>query len=239
MTFEKSLGREETTKTIEAASYPEKFWILFGKAGSGKTSVMDQLASQDFYPLHSSRLINKTVCNQTLFESLLAKELTQKALRFIVEDKGRKVAHLSIPEKLLDAWQKAPHFEVEASLNERVENIFNSHIKDDLSGERHRLYLESKKDRVGEFLFSRLKSIFDSASKEKDPSLHKDWIRLLLVEHLDPVFEHYKHHKNPNIVIKGSASSIVSQLRLIGQNIKDDETKNGKVRNEESSEKRP
>lgn len=205
--------REEIKKTIENKSEANLFWILSGKAGSGKTLVMEQLASLEIYPLHSSRLVDKNICTQLLFEALLAKELAHTPLRFLVEDKGRKIAHLSIPDKLLRAWDKAPHYIVEAPLEERVANIYENHLArlDDTSSQL--LYLEQSRERIGDVLYFKLKKLFDAARVEKDAELHKEWIRLLVIEHLDPVYDYYLQHKAPHIAFKGKKSELVSHLK--------------------------
>jgi len=205
--------REEIKKAIEDKSDPNLFWILGGKAGSGKTLVLEQLASLEIYPLHSSRLIDKNVCTQLLFEALLAKELAHTPLRFLVEDKGRKIAHLSIPDKLLRAWDKAPHFIVEAPLEERVSNIFDNHLArlDDTSSQLQ--YLNQSRERIGDVLYFKLKKLFDAACVEKDAELHKEWIRLMVIEHLDPVYDYYLQHKSPQIAFKGKKDDLISYLK--------------------------
>lgn len=236
---EHPLSREEIKKTIDEKSDPSLFWILSGKAGSGKTLAMEQLASLEIYPLHSSRLVDKNVCTQLLFEALLAKELTHKPLRFLVEDKGRKIAHLSIPHKLLRAWDKAEHFIVETPLEERITNIYETHLArlDDTSSQL--LYLQQSRERIGDVLYYKIKKLFDAASVEKDAELHKEWIRLLVIEHLDPVYDYYLQHKAPKIAYKAEKNELTSFLKYEIEKISavnHEETRNLESSKEKSSE---
>ncbi|MEZ4814916.1 MAG: hypothetical protein R3A80_06890 [Bdellovibrionota bacterium] len=205
--------REEIKSTIEKSCIPSLYWILSGKAGSGKTLVMENIASAECYPLHSSRLIDKNICTQLLFESLLAKELCQQPLRFLVEDKGRKVAHLSIPDKLLGAWNKAPHFVVETPLETRVENIYQAHVAHQAEDKAQLVYLEQNQERLGRELYHKLRKLCEAATFEKDAELHKEWIRLLIIEHLDPVFEYYFQHKRASVLFSGSIDEVSLYLK--------------------------
>jgi tRNA 2-selenouridine synthase SelU len=212
--------REEIKNIISQKSIPSLYWILTGKAGSGKSFLMEELGSQDFFPLHSSRLADKNICTQLLFEALLAKELFQNPIRFLVEDKGRKIAHLSIPEKLLQAWNKAPHFYVDTPLEERVENIFNAHIGKQQEDYNQLSFLERNKERMGDTLYQKLHQICKEATHENDPELHKEWIRTLVIEHLDPIFDYYFHHKKPAVIYKAKKSEVLKYLKIESEKLK-------------------
>lgn len=235
---EVSPTREEIKKIISRKSISSLFWILTGKAGSGKTTVMENLASHEIYPLHSSRLIDKHICTQLLFEALLAKELEQNPLRFIVEDKGRKIAHLSIPDKLLQAWNKAPHFLITAPLEERVHNIYQAHVAGKSVDNAQINFLERSRERMGEALYKKLRRICEAANLEKDEELHKEWIRSFIIEHLDPLFDYYLHHKNPTIQFSGDKDTVTEYLKIQVDRIKSIASSFEEARSEDNSKEK-
>lgn len=104
----------------------DRFWILDGLTGSGKTAVLQKIASQhpdrvldlESYAEHRSSVlgdVGKSPSSQKKFESLLhaqIKSMTDSAPWILIEGESRKVGNRHIPEALWKKMATAPRIEL-------------------------------------------------------------------------------------------------------------------------------
>ena len=173
--------------------------------------------------------------SQSDFENELARELLLQRRDgednvLFVEAESRRIGRSFIP---IDFWRQmseAPIYVLELSLEERVENIFTDYVEfvfeeqqrrlpdDPVSG--FRAYLEKSLWSLQRYLgLERTKQLhreIQAALEEQirtgDLSLHKLWIRRLLVEYYDPHYETHLARNSARIHRQGHPKELLQSL---------------------------
>ena len=219
------------------------FLIVGGLTGSGKTDVIRALPSAiDLEALahHRGSSFGKHADEQPPqidFDNRLAIELlrhqTLKIQKPIVlEDESRLIGRCALPLELRHRMQQAPVVLVEEETAPRVERILRDYVLDLSKQFKDRLgedkgfeafsarLLESLvnvQKRLGGERYSRLDALMrDALSVHKetgDVFAHREWIRPLLVEYYDPMYEHQLKEKQSRIIYRGDVTSVLSFLK--------------------------
>ena len=229
----KALRRHLLRTTIRVAS-EKKIIIVAGKTGTGKTHLINNLTrSVDLEGLanHRGSAFGRRVSAQpaqSVFENLLALDLLRQeregGATLFLEDESRAIGSISLPLELHRAMSVAPIVRVEESLDFRVETILNDYIVSNLTDFRlldpvqgDFLFSESLlasldriKKRLGGERHSALRDIMSAAlTGNNDHDQHRAWIRGLLVDYYDPMYEYQMTKKARRVVFKGDSDTFL------------------------------
>lgn len=191
--------RQWVVENLNEQLLPEKFIVLHGMTGVGKTMLLERLQEKGFPILdleecagHRGSVfggIGTPVHNQKTFEALLYHQLVSlKGLPFVfMEAESRRIGKAVQPDFLLEAKAKGIHVVLETSVEIRAGRIYEEYVIPYLSH-------EGFKERVLEALSPILKRI-DHKTKEMlleciEEEDYKQFIILLLVHYYDPRYQH-------------------------------------------------
>ena len=161
----------------------------------------------------------------------LLKLRQQKTNNVLIEDEGGGIGSRRIPDNLFNRMKQSPLIILEASIEERVENIFNEYILNALAEyqqafgeiEGFKLWAENLQNsldkiqkRLGGLRHKELKSVMDAAiiaqQQQNDPAQHRRWIRNLLIEYYDPMYDYQLAGKKDRLVFRGDQQSVQAFL---------------------------
>ena len=221
------------------------FVLVAGFTGSGKTVVMKELtAAIDLEELahHRGSSFGKHATDQPGqidFDNRLAIELLRLQKRgmtkIALEDESRLIGKCALPLSMRDKMLTSPVIWVEEPIESRVERILHDYVQD-LGAQFNHLFgepegfddfsarlLESLKNlnkRLGGELYTRLEHAMQHAlNTQKSTGVidaHREWIRTLLKEYYDPMYEHQREGKASRIIFSGDQKSVAQYLKKSG-----------------------
>jgi len=215
--------------------------VLAGRTGVGKTRVIEQLAATaDLERLanHRGSAFGRWPDPQPTqidFENTLAVELIQlweQGYRSVVlEDEGTNVGKLSVPPSLVKHTRVAPMVVLEASVEQRVDETVRGYITQTLAVYQKRFAdeaaftgfsdallasLDRIKNRLGGARHKTLRQTMHEALEEhrqtSDANAHREWIRVLLTEYYDPMYDYQLASTQDRVVYRGNLESVVDWL---------------------------
>lgn len=223
--------------SLEKSASMSDFVIVAGNTGTGKTHLINHLRySIDLEGIagHRGSAFGKRLQpqpSQIYFENNLSGQFLKlpvnEANRIFLEDESRGIGSLSIPLCLHNKMSDSPIAIVDEPLESRVNTILNDYI---ISNYRE---FESEFDtksmtHFSEFLFSGLSKIkrrlggegyveidqlMNTALSEQKTSnnidLHKNWIRKLLSDYYDPMYEYQLSKKLQRVVFRGKKNEFL------------------------------
>lgn len=215
--------------------------VLSGQTGCAKTKLLHQfVGAVDLEGLarHRGSAFGKRVGGQPSqidFENALSiaflKQRHASLTRPVVlEDESHLIGRIVLPDPLLSAMKQAPIALIETGLEQRVEHTYANYILDKLrewqshagAEEGFRQFadellasLSGLKRRLGGWRHQQLQALMQSAIDAHlggDPLGHKLWIRVMLKEYYDPMYEYQLGHKADRVVFKGSYVQVLDYL---------------------------
>ncbi len=211
--------------------------LISGRTGVGKTRVvndLDQGIDLEGLAKHRGSTFGRLLepqPSQIDFENKLSIEILKISDRYkkllFLEDEGKLIGRISLPNTLRKSMNEAPIVFVEASLSERIETILQDYIVD--LGERYRTRYGRKgahfhRDRLLEDLLRIRKRlggerqrrfamlIFDAFEKHWSIgclALHREWIGKLLQTYYDPMYEYQLSKREGQCLMSGSRAEII------------------------------
>lgn len=122
-----------------------KFIVLHGLTGVGKTIIIDKLKNKDIPVINFERLAKNSGSvfgdmlfegqppSQKQFESYIFKSIYNAKHKFIVtESESKRIGYINIPDSLIDAMSGGYHILIETSMKNRIDNIYNDYVKNQL-----------------------------------------------------------------------------------------------------------
>lgn len=230
---------------LSASIASSKFVLIAGFTGCGKTQVIQQLdATIDLEKLahHRGSSFGKHATDQPVqidFDNSLAIAFMRLhaagKTNIALEDESRLIGKCALPIPLRDIMQVSPVIWVEEPTEARVERILHDYVED-LGGQFVRKLgaeagfeafsarlLESLQNlykRLGGERHSRLNQLMLEAlaSQKTTGALeaHRDWIRPLLTEYYDPMYEHQRAGKASRIIFSGDRETVTRHLKQQG-----------------------
>lgn len=224
--MEKSEEITANTKTI----------IIGGNTGSGKTILLNRLNNTvDLEGLakHRGSSFGKFIFSQPSqidFENALYYKLIQHNAQghkhLVIEHESRNVGRVYIPKPIFDNLNAASLVILKTPLDERVNITYQEYVLNDLQ-EYTRAFAEQGKTkwyenisagidrikkRLGSERYLNIKALLAQSLEGPDEG-HKEWIKILLSEYYDPMYE-YQIEKSPlPILFEGSEQEIFEFLR--------------------------
>lgn len=216
--------------------------ILGGRTGSGKTIVLQQLHNMlDLEGLawHRGSAFGRHATTQPTqidFENSLSIQLLRHRAagnpQLIIEDEGKSIGSRHLPRHLYDRMCASPLVLLEVSIEERINNSVEEYVTAALS-EYQALYgdqdgfdlwadyatdsLGRIKKRLGgsryKTMNNKLQSAIHSLKNTGDATYHSDWIRDLLVEYYDPMYDYQIKSKLDRVVFRGNKEQVFDYLK--------------------------
>jgi len=225
---------------LEASSQLIEPVMLGGRTGIGKTILLKKIKQQiDLEGIfhHRGSVFGKHVTPQPtqidIENSLsieLLKLLNKNHTKIILEDEGSNIGSRRIPENLFSKMSQSPIILLEVSVDERVDITFQEYIIEALAehqsfyGEEQGLelwimQLENSIDkiqrRLGGVRHKELKALMTNAIQQQlsgSIELHKEWIKVLLTDYYDPMYDFQLSKKEQRVSFKGNTSEVLNYL---------------------------
>jgi len=215
--------------------------IISGRTGSGKTLVIQQLENAidlEAVANHRGSSFGRYITpqpSQITFEDRLAYALIQHEAKgyrhLVIEHESHNVGRVYIPKPIYDHFLEGSLIILTAPLEERVEIIFDEYITRALEEYRAAFGelaeqqwfedanagLDRVQRRLGSERYTQIKSLFATAYAQQrqngDGSTHRAWIRILLRDYYDPMYD-YQIGKSPvPVIFRGNAEEVIDFVR--------------------------
>lgn len=223
---------DELERSIAAASIV----LIAGKTGTGKTRVVERMQRcVDLEGLANHRgssfgQLPNGQPSQIDFENglsiALLKLLSQSTAPVFLEDEGRLVGRLSLPESLRKKMVDAPMVLVEQSLAQRTDVVVEDYVVD--LGRRYELLygeagaqlhcdklmsdLARIRKRLGGLRYQKVQGLiqagFEQQWSQNSLEGHRQWIVLLLKEYYDPMYEYQLEQRDGHYLFKGDRDAV-------------------------------
>src|SRR5690606_33076472 len=173
------------------------------------------------------------------FEHRIAIDLLRKRtagmVRFLLEDEGRSVGSCGLPLVLREAMQRSPVIWLEDCFESRVSRILRDYVTRlcaefiatkgeeagfEAFGARLHSSLEAMTKRLGLERLRRVDALISEAlalqRRTGEVDRHRDWIRILLAEYYDPMYQYQRDRKADRIVFTGDRDAVLEWLEASG-----------------------
>ena len=215
--------------------------MLGGRTGIGKTLLLKKLKQQiDLEGIyhHRGSVFGKHATpqpSQIDIENKLSIELlkrrNKKHKHLVFEDEGTNIGSRGIPDVLFNKMKKSPIVLLEASIEERINITYQEYIIDALAehqahygaepgfntwAEQLHTSIDKIQRRLGGVRYKELKKILtDSIERQQSTTNtehHKEWIKVLLVDYYDPMYDFQLSKKQDRVVFKGQQDDVLAYL---------------------------
>ena len=211
--------------------------VLGGRTGVGKTLLLRKLENAvdlEAIANHRGSSFGRFTTPQPTpidFENRLAwafiRHNASGYARMVLEDEGRNVGDRYLPPVLVDYFAAAPVVVLERPLEERVEITFVEYVVESQAeycqryGEEEGLvqWLEQMdgnlyriRKRLGGLRHREIRAELHAAHESGDPARHRGWIRTLLRDYYDPMYDYQLRNKQSNIVFRGNEAEVLDYL---------------------------
>ena len=230
---------------LEQSIAASKFVLIAGFTGCGKTEVIQSLdAAIDLEKLahHRGSSFGKHATDQPVqidFDNSLAIAFMRLhaagKFNIVLEDESRLIGKCALPIPLRDIMQTSPVVWLEESEQSRVDRILHDYVEDlggqfarklgeqpgfDAFSERLLESLQNLYKRLGGERHGRLNQLMQNALREQKATgaleCHREWIRPLLTEYYDPMYEHQRAGKASRIIFSGDREAVTRHLKQQG-----------------------
>ncbi len=214
--------------------------LISGRTGTGKTRVVTALErAVDLEGLARHRgssfgHLPEGQPSQVDFENSVSIALLQLLARgddgpVYLEDEGRLIGRLALPENLLEQMQRAPMAVVEESLAQRVEIILQDYVVDlarrygeshgpAAGAELHREQLLESLDRIRKRLGGErhrdirglMQQAFAVQAATGDIEAHRAWIAALLETYYDPMYNYQLSRHSGEMLFRGDRAAVIA-----------------------------
>lgn len=229
---------EELERSLQRA----RLVLVSGRTGTGKTRVIAALDSAvDLEGLARHRgstfgHLPEPQPSQIDFENALSIGFLQLLQRcdgpVLLEDEGRLIGRVALPDNLRQRMQGAPLLVVEESLAERVQVILEDYIVD--LGQRyidsegllegpalHRTRLLEGLDRIRKRLggerHQAIRTLMEKAFAQQrasgDTGEHRAWISALLETYYDPMYSYQLSQRGGEVLFRGRRDEVIQFAR--------------------------
>ena len=235
--------RQLLIDTLETLCESEKFLVVSGYTGAGKTEALARMRTEarmldlEHHARHRGSAFGGSVDEQPAqidFENEIALSLArQRGGRgpILIEDESHLIGRLSIPPRLFARLSTAPVFFLERPRVARARHLIESYCRDRyglVEGERrpekiallHLDILKALKGierRLGGADHVRFVADVELAIADHlatgSLAAHADWTERLLLRYYDPLYEHHLAKARVRVVASGSLEDLDSTIR--------------------------
>ena len=225
-------------RELERSAEQASFILVSGRTGTGKTRVIERLArSVDLEGLANHRgssfgQFPTPQPSQINFENALSIALLRLLYNgmktVFLEDEGRLIGRLYLPEVLRQKMKHAPLVTVEESLAERVDVVLQDYVIDlgrrylllhgEDGAQLHAEKMQSDLARIGRRLGgARLQQVsvmmaeaFERQWRSGNPDPHREWIAFLLEKYYDPMYDYQLSNREGRRLFAGSRDAVIA-----------------------------
>ena len=233
--------RRYLIEQLERSVAQAELILVGGKTGTGKTRVIQALPrSVDLEGLARHRgstfgQLPDPQPSQIDFENALSiallKLLDTADTRIYLEDEGRLIGRLYLPEALRERMRLAPLVLVEESIDARIDVVVEDYVLD--LGKRYRARhgdagprahaqklqddLSRIRKRLGGERYQQVSGLMTGAFEQQwtsgDPAGHREWIARLLLEYYDPMYEYQLEQRRGEVLFRGGRDAVIRWAR--------------------------
>lgn len=225
---------------LERSSQQLKPIILSGRTGIGKTiflkKVNQKIDLEGLYH-HRGSVFGKHVNPQPTqidIENKLSIELIryleQGHRNIIIEDEGGNIGSRRLPECLFTKMKQSPIVLLEETLDERIEITYQEYITEALTEyqtyhgkdkgydkwiEQLHQSIDKIQRRLGGVRYKELKAKLSESIQQYalgNTDNFKEWIKILLVDYYDPMYDYQLSKKQNRIAFKGDKNAVLNYL---------------------------
>lgn len=209
----------------------ENFRVLTGNTGSGKTKVLKQLVSThaviDLEELAKHKgsafgATNSPQPAQASFENFLSFEIMKlrsadtKAI-ILYEDESRLIGRVHLPENFFKKLRSSRVVKINASLEDRIENIFSDYIFPEMTiFDKYSTAVSRIEKKLGGLRASELLHDLSFSRRQfLEQGLlvsNKIWIEKLLIWYYDPMYTYSFNNRKPQIEFEGNSKAVIEFL---------------------------
>jgi tRNA 2-selenouridine synthase len=216
--------------------------ILGGRTGTGKTILLKEfnyfLDLEKIANHRGSSFGGFTTPQPSLvdFEHNLAffliRHIAKGSKTLLLEDEGRHIGRCYLPPGTYKQFNMGKLIILEAPISERIQIIFDEYVTYSQSEYATKFGVENGllqweksivnsfqriKKRLGGVLLTKLLKIVESAIGEQhskgDSQGHKAWIKLLLSDYYDPMYDYQLQKRVPLIQFRGTKPQIIDYIK--------------------------
>ncbi|MEW5838951.1 MAG: tRNA 2-selenouridine(34) synthase MnmH [Pseudomonadota bacterium] len=225
-------------ETLAAEATRQKLWVIGGRTGCGKTDLLQSLPnSVDLEGIAHHRGSSfgrhaQAQPTQINLENALAIRLLQlsDAPSLVLEDESRALGSREVPYSLYTPMSIAPLLLLEAGLEERVQQSYKDYVLDTLhefqciycadeAFARYSEHVHASLDRIhrrlGGLRHAAMKGLLDEglrALQDDDATPLQEFVRRLLVDYYDPMYDYQISRKQERIVFRGERAAVQEWL---------------------------
>lgn len=226
--------RQSCIEILNSVDDNQKEWIILaGRTGTGKTIILKDLNSAIDLEGHAHHRGSAfgglaeeqpTVIN---FENNLASEYIKHDSKILfLEDECRRIGKLSIPNAWYEKMEKAKIVIIELDIEERISNIAKEYVYRPLENglaknKLNEILLSSLykiHKRLGLKLYNEISIKIQSILIDQNKSSHEEWIKDLLVNYYDPMYDYQLEAKKNRCILNGNKSKVINYLNEIDTN---------------------
>ncbi len=214
---------------LEDAPAHKRWFVLGGRTGSGKTTLITQRAeSIDLEGLanHRGSAFGSLPGGQPTpvdFENRLAVAfLRHTGDVLLLEDESKTIGRLAIPNAWYQHMQETPLLLVEVALEVRAHNIANEYVDQPLAdgadpASLHNDYQQAL-DRIRRRLGGlRHREVSQALARGFSDGHHEPWIQRLLEWYYDPMYDYQLAGKQDRVVVRGDQHTVMGFLDSLPQ----------------------
>ena len=220
--------RRTSLKILDSVNEDDKRWIILGgRTGTGKTVILNQIASSidlEHHAEHRGSAFGGLLSQQPSpidFENRLAiNYLRHDHQTLILEDESRTIGRVAIPNTWFHRMQNSEMIFIKISLEERIQNIIDDYILtplgDGISKTDLLLSLRSSlmkiQKRLGGDNFREIRNKMDQAFLDPKNYGQEAWIKQLLVVYYDPLYDYQIKSKVNRCIYQSDTKGVTEFL---------------------------
>lgn len=215
---------------LASIAKPWSGFVLAGFTGSGKTLFLRTLGHANAIDLEGFAShrgsafggidLPEQPAQQTFENSLGLALYRARSGPVLVESESRLVGRCVVPDAFFEQMRSFPRVVLEAPMEARVNLLFDEYVRVPLersSVDEHYRRLEaalfSIRARLGGLKHQEIQALLAEAFQSNDEGTHREWIRRLLVDYYDPLYEHSIARSRGAVVFRGDANACREWLR--------------------------
>jgi len=221
--------RRACIETLDHAGRDTKpWWVLAGRTGVHKTVLLGKLPNSiDLEGLAHHRgsafgaLEHAQPAPATFENTLACAYLRHDHDSLVLEDESRTIGRLALPGTWHARMQLAPLVVLEADLHTRVANIVEEYVDQAIAAGQHPEHLQQHyrdalrriSKRLGGALYQQIDQLIERAFREDCG--HEDWVRSLLRDYYDPMYDYQLRSKQSRIRYRGDVADVQAYLEQL------------------------
>ena len=226
--------RNTAIEILNSVNNDQKSWIILaGRTGTGKTAILENLDSSidlEKHAVHRGSAFGGLAKQQPTvinFENNLASEYIKHNNNILfLEDESRRIGKLNIPNAWYKKMKQSKIIIIELALEERIINIAQEYVynplKDGIPKEKLNKLLQSSlfkiHKRLGLKLYNEISIKIQNILINLYKIPHEEWIKELLVNYYDPMYDYQLETKKDRCLLKSNKSEVIKFLSQIEAN---------------------